>query len=173
MNNNRRLELARQHILVLKRIDALRQLYKDENWALDDIRNENIKEQAEEGLQHLDDLIDLLDEAADKFEEVAQGDYVKILAKEQRRQAQMQKDQTATKQQAQLQEAAKKIEFTQKEIEAFLKVCPNPDNPEGYDIESLDEFWYWKWQDTGQCNRYDDVIFEHTEAYKQFLKEQL
>ena len=101
-------------------------------------------------------------------EEVAQGDYSRILAKEQRRQEQLANEQAEQKR---LQAEQAKQLVRQQEIDYFLThVCPNPNNPENYDIDTLDEYFEWKWQDTGKRDKYGDWIFEHTTAYKEFLK---
>lgn len=171
MNNHRRLDIAQQHIKLLAIVDNLNRIAKDEKWAIEEIRNEYTKETAEQGLEKLDDLLDHIDSAIELFEDVAQGDYQKILDKEQKKQQQQAEQQRQQLLLERAKEQAQEEATTKREIDYFLKhVCPNPNNPEGYDIDSLDEFFEWKWQDTGQRNQYGDWVFEHTLAYKEYLK---
>jgi len=172
MNNQRRLQLAQYHIRLLKLIENIKQVYEDEKYAIEEIKSETTKEMAEEGHDKLDELVDCLNEAADLFEEAGQGQYNSILQKEQKRQqtiAEQQRQQTIAEQaRAKAQEDA----VRQQEIEYFLKnICPNPVNPHNWDIDSLDEFQEWKYYDTGRRNKYDEYVFEHTDAYKEYLNQ--
>lgn len=171
MNNQRRLELARQHIKILKIIRDLKDISDDEKWAIDEIRNELQRELAESGHEKLDDIISLLDDAVNLVEEAAQGDYDKILQKEQRRQAQVAEQKRQQIIDEQYRKEAEEAARRQQEIDYFLKhVCPNPHNPDNYDIDSLEEFFEWKWQITDQLDQFGCEILEHTPAYKQYLK---
>jgi hypothetical protein len=172
MNDSRRLQLAKKQIQLQTLIKDIKEIYEDERWAIDEIKSEDRKETAEEGHDKLDELLDFLDEADNLFDEAAQGNYLNILAKEQKRQETVRQEQLKLGAEAKQKEQAEKQELKKKEIEAFLKVCPNPDNPEGYDIDSLEEFSDWKWYNTGLFHKNGlDPIFEHTDGYKQFLKE--
>ena len=167
MNTQRRLELAQQHILLLKLINNIKSISEDEKWAIDEIRSEAVRETAEQGYEKLDDLMSLLDDAVELFEESAQGDYIRILTREKQRQkAQRQQEITEQNKKQAAEEAVR-----QQEMDYFLTyVCPAPNNPNNFDIDSLDEYFDWKYQDTGRRDKYDDYIFEHTDAYKEYLK---
>lgn len=172
MNDSRRLQLAKKQIQLQSLIQDIKEIYEDERWAIDEIKSEELIAYAEEGHSKLDELLDLLDDADCLFDEAAQGKYLKILAQEQKRQEKAKQEQLKLEAEAKAKEQAKEEALKKKEIEAFLKVCPSPDNPEGYDIDSLEEFFDWKWHDTGLFHKNGvDSIFEHTPAYKQFLKE--
>lgn len=171
MNNHRRLQLAQHHIRLLKLITDIKEIHEEEKWAITEIKSESVKDAAEQGQEKLDDLVSLLDEAADVFEDAAQGDYNQILQKEQKQQQKVaeQKKQQKLDEQASIQAQAQ-IE-RQREIDYFLKhVCPNPNNPNSWDIDTLDEYFEWKYYDTGKRNEHGDWILEHTEAYKEYLK---
>ena len=171
MNNQRRLQLAQHHIRLLKLIENIKEVYKDEEYAIEEIKGESAKEIAEEGHDKLNDIIDLLGEAADLFEEAGQGQYNTILSREQKRQAQVAEEKRQQKIAEEARAKAQKQAERQQEIDYFLKhVCPNPDNPNSWDIDTLDEYFEWKYYDTGKRDKHDDYIFEHTEAYKEYLK---
>jgi len=188
MNDQRRLELAKRNISLTNQLKLLKDIYKEEEDCINEIKSETTKDQAQEGLDRFDELISQLEDICDMFDEVAQGNYSNILSKEQRRQDKVKEEKAqAEKEQLRLKREQEKL-FKDKEVAAFLKDNPDYKIPEpdpehmeyckrynrtyDFNITHEEEFWIWKWFDTGVKDKYGDAVCEHTPAYKKFLEAQ-
>jgi hypothetical protein len=172
MNDYRRLELAKRNISLVNQLKLLKEIYKEEEYAIEEIKSESRKDEAEQGLSRFDDLLDQLEEVCDMFDEVAQGKYSNILDKEQRRQDKVKEEKVkAEKEQLRLEQEKEKL-FKAREVVAFMKDNPDykiPDHDPIW-IEYTEEFYYWKYIDDANWKPGDPFIEEHTPAYKKFLE---
>jgi len=178
MNDDRRLELAKRNISLVNQLKLLKEIYKEEEYAIEEIKSESRKDEAEQGLGQFEDLINQLEEVCEMFDEVAQGNYSNILDKEQRKQEKVKEEKIkAEKEKKRLEQEEKKI-FHIKEFAAFKKEHPNFKLDSECDIEhynrfgynSVEGFYEWKYIDNGLNDKYGDPILEHTPAYKIFLE---
>ena len=185
MNDNRRLELAKRNISLVNQFKLLKDIYKEEESAIEEIKSESRKDEAEQGLGRFDDLLDQLEQVCEMFDEVAQGNYSNILDKEQRRQDKIKEEKArAEKEQLRLEREKKKL-FKAREVVAFMKDNPNYKIPDQtnyiehcqrynleyeLNLEHEEEFFNWKYIETKVKDKYGDPVCEHTPAYKKFLE---